>query len=65
MDVMADESADKMNGVDNANANNHSNTNNAALDREKTCPFLLRVFCSTSRHAPIQDYNRGKWDPRG
>eukprot|EP00095_Tigriopus_kingsejongensis_P000967 maker-scaffold83_size396513-snap-gene-2.29 protein:Tk00967 transcript:maker-scaffold83_size396513-snap-gene-2.29-mRNA-1 annotation:"histone deacetylase complex subunit sap18" len=29
------------------------------LDREKTCPFLLRVFCSTSRHNPIQEYNRG------
>eukprot|EP00094_Tigriopus_californicus_P011962 TCALIF_11556-PA protein Name:"Similar to Bin1 Histone deacetylase complex subunit SAP18 (Drosophila melanogaster)" AED:0.26 eAED:0.26 QI:0/0.33/0.5/0.75/0.66/0.75/4/45/200 len=48
--VMTEGVADKMNGVDN-----HQN----ALDREKTCPFLLRVFCSTSRHAPIQDYNRG------
>jgi len=31
-----------------------------ALDREKTCPLLLRVFCSTSRHNPMNEYNRGK-----
>lgn len=30
------------------------------LDREKTCPFLLRVFCSTSRHNPMQDYAKGQ-----
>ena len=30
------------------------------LDREKTCPLLLRVFCSTSRHNPMNEYNRGK-----
>ena len=32
------------------------------LDREKVCPLLLRVFCSTSRHNPIQEYNRGESD---
>ena len=32
------------------------------LDREKTCPFLLRVFCSTSRHNPMQDYAKGQSD---
>ena len=32
---------------------------NNALDREKTCPLLLRVFCSTSRHNPMNEYNRG------
>ncbi len=31
----------------------------SGVDREKTCPMLLRVFCSTSRHNPLQDYNRG------
>ena len=31
-----------------------------ALDREKTCPLLLRVFCSTSRHNPMNEYNRGR-----
>ena len=31
-----------------------------SLDREKTCPLLLRVFCSTSRHNPMIEYNRGK-----
>ncbi len=31
-----------------------------AVDREKTCPMLLRVFCSTSRHSPINEYNRGE-----
>ena len=30
------------------------------IDRESVCPFLLRVFCSTSRHNPIMDYNRGE-----
>nr|CAG4644435.1 EOG090X0HU3 [Lepidurus arcticus] len=29
------------------------------IDREKTCPLLLRVFVSTGRHHPIGDYARG------
>ncbi|CAJ0565959.1 unnamed protein product, partial [Mesorhabditis spiculigera] len=30
------------------------------VDREKTCPLLLRIFCSNSRHNPISEYgNRG------
>jgi histone deacetylase complex subunit SAP18 len=29
------------------------------VNRESTCPLLLRVFCSTSRHNPMADYNRG------
>nr|CAD7451821.1 unnamed protein product [Timema tahoe] len=29
------------------------------VDREKTCPLLLRVFCNTGRHHNIMDYNRG------
>merc|ERR1712018_16258 len=30
------------------------------VDREKTCPLLLRVFCSTnSRHHPLSEYMRG------
>jgi len=27
--------------------------------REAICPFLLRVFCSTSRHNPMSEYIRG------
>jgi hypothetical protein len=30
------------------------------IDREKVCPLLLRVFCSTSRHNNLAEYNRGK-----
>jgi len=30
-----------------------------AVNREETCPLLLRVFCSTSRHNNIQEYSRG------
>ncbi|KAI0210337.1 Histone deacetylase complex subunit SAP18 [Lamellibrachia satsuma] len=29
------------------------------IDREKTCPLLLRVFCSTGRHHPLNEYARG------
>ena len=31
------------------------------IDRETKCPLLLRVFCATSRHNSISDYNKGKW----
>ena len=30
-----------------------------SVDRETTCPLLLRVFCSTSRHSPMSDYMKG------
>lgn len=30
-----------------------------AIDREKTCPLLLRVFCNTARHHPLSEYVRG------
>ncbi len=33
--------------------------NSSGLDRERTCPLLLRVFCSTSRHNPMSDYSKG------
>ncbi|XP_058445977.1 histone deacetylase complex subunit SAP18 [Malaya genurostris] len=29
------------------------------VDREKTCPLLLRVFCSTGRHHSANEYNHG------
>ena len=29
------------------------------VDREATCPLLLRVFCSTSRHNSMSDYMKG------
>ena len=31
------------------------------IDRETKCPLLLRVFCATSRHNSISDYNKGQW----
>ncbi|XP_039261116.1 histone deacetylase complex subunit SAP18-like [Styela clava] len=30
-----------------------------AIDREKTCPLLLRVFTCNGRHHPLSDYARG------
>jgi len=30
-----------------------------AIDREKVCPLLLRIFCASGRHNPITDYARG------
>ena len=30
------------------------------VDRETTCPMLLRVFCSTSRHNSMSDYMKGE-----
>ncbi|XP_058130168.1 histone deacetylase complex subunit SAP18 [Anopheles ziemanni] len=30
-----------------------------AVDREKTCPLLLRVFCSTGRHHSANEYAYG------
>ncbi|XP_041352505.1 histone deacetylase complex subunit SAP18-like [Gigantopelta aegis] len=29
------------------------------IDREKTCPLLLRVFCSTGRHHMLSEFARG------
>ena len=31
-----------------------------SIDRETKCPLLLRVFCATSRHNSLSDYNKGK-----
>jgi len=31
------------------------------VDREKTCPLLLRVFCSQHRHNNMSEYMRGKY----
>ncbi|XP_065222274.1 histone deacetylase complex subunit SAP18 [Planococcus citri] len=29
------------------------------IDREKTCPLLLRVFCTYGRHHSLYDYQKG------
>ncbi|XP_003386277.1 PREDICTED: histone deacetylase complex subunit SAP18-like, partial [Amphimedon queenslandica] len=29
------------------------------VDREKTCPFLLRVFCNEGRHHRLDSFMRG------
>ena len=31
-----------------------------AIDREKVCPLLLRVFCSATRHNNLVEYNKGE-----
>jgi len=31
------------------------------VDREVTCPLLLRVFCSTSRHNNMSEYMKGNY----
>ncbi|KAK7079937.1 Histone deacetylase complex subunit sap18 [Halocaridina rubra] len=33
--------------------------NEKPVDREKTCPLLLRVFLSTGRHSNINEFRRG------
>lgn len=30
------------------------------VDREKTCPLLLRVFCNQGRHHPLNEFHRGQ-----
>merc|ERR1712223_1110407 len=48
------------------NGNNETmngNKEGGEIDREKVCPLLLRVFCATSRHNNLLDYNRGKVPP--
>ncbi|CAG2255118.1 histone deacetylase complex subunit SAP18-like [Mytilus galloprovincialis] len=32
----------------------------APVDREKTCPLLLRVFCNQGRHHQLGDFQRGQ-----
>ena len=34
------------------------------VDREATCPLLLRVFCSTSRHNSMSDYMKGNFNQK-
>ncbi|XP_074662340.1 histone deacetylase complex subunit SAP18-like [Tubulanus polymorphus] len=29
------------------------------VDREKTCPLLLRVFCNTGHHNDLREYRKG------
>merc|ERR1712223_1339739 len=41
----------------------NGNNEGGEIDREKVCPLLLRVFCATSRHNNLLDYNLGKVPP--
>ena len=42
-------------------ANGNANDKGAgSIDREAKCPLLLRVFCASSRHNSLSDYNKGK-----
>eukprot|EP00126_Sphaerothecum_destruens_P012559 Sdes_comp21521_c0_seq1m20137 len=42
----------------------NSSPKKTSLDREKTCPLLLRVFCKIGGHNRPQDY-RGNHGPSG
>ncbi|XP_022108979.1 histone deacetylase complex subunit SAP18-like [Acanthaster planci] len=33
------------------------------VDREKTCPLLLRVFCNSGRHHRVEEFDRGRVPP--
>jgi hypothetical protein len=33
----------------------------SAINREKICPLLLRVFYASSRHNNLGDFNRGNF----
>ncbi|PAA83443.1 hypothetical protein BOX15_Mlig016079g4 [Macrostomum lignano] len=35
-------------------------SNKQAIDREKTCPLLLRVFCSIKRHHSLTEFTQGR-----
>ncbi|XP_045198868.1 histone deacetylase complex subunit SAP18-like [Mercenaria mercenaria] len=39
--------------------NDREKTPEKPVDREKTCPLLLRVFYNTGRHSPLNEYTRG------
>ncbi|KAL4233378.1 Histone deacetylase complex subunit sap18 [Mactra antiquata] len=39
--------------------NDREKTPEKPVDREKTCPLLLRVFYSTGRHSQLLEYSRG------
>ena len=42
-------------------ANGSANDKGAgSIDREAKCPLLLRVFCASSRHNSLSDYNKGE-----
>ncbi|TNN05899.1 Histone deacetylase complex subunit SAP18 [Schistosoma japonicum] len=32
----------------------------SSVNREKTCPLLLRMFCSTKKHNNVLEYSRGR-----
>ncbi|CAH8568525.1 unnamed protein product [Heterobilharzia americana] len=35
-------------------------SDDGSVNREKTCPLLLRMFCSTKKHNNVMEYSRGK-----
>ena len=35
-------------------------TNNSVIDRTRTCPFLLRVYCSQGGHHRAQEYEKNR-----
>jgi len=47
---------DKRKGGSETNVKEKSENNSSTLDREKVCPFLLRVFCKRGSHHRIDDF---------
>ncbi|CAH8568944.1 unnamed protein product [Schistosoma mattheei] len=35
-------------------------SDDSSVNREKTCPLLLRMFCSTKKHNNVLEYSRGR-----
>ncbi|KAK8747205.1 hypothetical protein OTU49_016678, partial [Cherax quadricarinatus] len=54
---------EKMASMIESKVEERKDNNEKAVDREKTCPLLLRVFCSNGRHNNITDYRRGNTPP--
>ncbi|VEL31802.1 unnamed protein product, partial [Protopolystoma xenopodis] len=40
--------------------NSQAEPKDGKVNREKTCPLLLRVFCGSLKHNSLSDYSRGK-----
>ena len=62
----------QLSGTKDAENNTHNNKTgqngnrtkeNAKIDREKTCPLLLRVFCQVGRHHRPEEFSSSKTPP--
>jgi len=62
LDEDARDTRDSRGPMENGFRRERQNENNEPLkiDREKTCPLLLRVFCQIGRHHKTDEFNRGR-----